>query len=104
MVGKVPADRNVREKTLQDLRVGNVHRVRIVAGIEDLVAEAILFQAEIDDLTKIPGIDIAEDVSAPLRRIFEEVREAVIFMWLDDVADPKCIDVGTGAPLRIDSS
>ena len=100
VLAEFPAQRHVGEEALEDFRIRNIDGIRIVAGVEDLEAEPVLFEAAVDDLTEVARIDIAEDVSAALRRIGEEIREPVIFVRFDDVADPQGIDIEPRAALE----
>ena len=49
------------------------------------------------DLAEVAGVDIAPGIALARRRIGQEAGKHVVFMRLDDVADPQRIDVGAVA-------
>ena len=72
----------------------------VVDGVEDLVAEPVLLEAEMDDLAEVARIDIAPGVALARHRVGEEGRERLVFVRLDDVADSQRIDVGARSARR----
>src|SRR5690606_30685064 len=75
--------------------------VVIVAGVEDLIAEAVFSQAQVYDLPQVAGIDITERIPAAHFGMFEVMWEQLrVFMRLDHIADPKGVDINTRPSLE----
>lgn len=100
MFTQFPCHRYVREKPFKDLLRRNVDGVGIVANVEDLETQAILFKAKVNDLPEIAGIDITEDVAPALGGVLEKIGKPVVFVRLDHIADTQSIDVEATAALE----
>lgn len=53
---------HVRKESLRKLFRWRIGRDGVVGGVEDLVAEAVLLDAEMADLPKVAGVDIAQAI------------------------------------------
>jgi signal transduction histidine kinase len=69
----------------------------IICGVENLKAEAVLFNAKIDDLGEVANVDMVPAVSLPRERVGESRRKSRIVRGLGDDPNPKRVDVGACA-------
>ena len=80
--------------------VGRLEELLSLPALKTWKPRPSFCEAKIDDLAEVAGVDVVEDVAPPLARVGEEAGEAVVFVRLDDVADPERVDVGARAALE----
>lgn len=97
---KLSGDRHAWKEALEQLFGRDICGIGVVAGVEHLEPKPVLLQAQVDDLAEIACVDVVEDVAPALRRVREEIRETLVFMRLDHVADTQRIDVETRPALE----